>query len=97
MGVIFCQYSGVRIMVFVAVIVRVRVRMFVIVLMIVLRLIRELSIHQHIDFRGSNSTAINTAHPKFGAYIQRSDRPLQKFLADAGMKQGAEHHVSADS
>ena len=90
-----------RTVVFMSVTVCVGVRMLLIplmqMLMGVLRLIRELSIHQHIDFRRSDATAINTVDSEFGAYIQRSYGPLQKFLTDAGLKQGAKHHVSTNS
>ena len=62
-----------------------------------LRPIRELSIHQHVDLRRRDAATIDAADMDFSADVQRSGCLLQKLPADACVKQGSQHHVSADS
>jgi len=55
------------------------------------------SIHEHVNPGCRDAAAIDAADAQLSADVERGNRALQQIFADAGMKQGAEDHVSADS
>ena len=53
--------------------------------------------HEDIHFSCRDAAAINPADVQLRADVERGDCALEQFFADAGVEQGAKHHVSADS